>query len=374
MTEARTNTRNTPAMTTDLDSGIKNLLLNCAKVSSGESLLIVHEDARLGWYDDKVARAVCDCAELLGLKTTMQMVGAPSLSKDSALIDQIGQHDSTIFFARVGDQDRFEDNAGQERSVMVYARDLESLSSEFGRTHHQAMSDIKSAINTVVLGASEITITCPLGTRFSGRPPALALEDDSDVTVRRFPLGVPQPVPASGFSGQVALTRYLTPTGSKPYDPPNCKIDGVVMAQVEAGRIVRFEGPESAVSDITAHYQRVSEQLNIDRDCVHSWHAGIHPGSAYPHSVDDDPDRWSNNVFTHPRFLHFHTCGDYAPAEICWMILDPTIEIDGQNLWENGRLILSNFSTTAAVLKTWPELSGLFQSPHGPIGFEHSRT
>jgi len=359
-------------MTTDLDSGITNLLLNCAKVASGESLLIVHEDPQLGWYDAEVAQAVRDRAQQLGLKTTMQSVGAPSLNKDQILINQIGQHDSTVFFARIGDQDRFEDNAGQERSVMVYARDVASLSSPFGRAHHQAMSEFKYAINKVVLGAQEINVTCPLGTRFSGRPPAMALEDDADVTVKRFPLGVPQPVPAAEFSGQVALTRYLTPTGSKPYDPPNCRIDGVVMAHVEAGRIVKFEGPEPAVSDVKNHYQQVSEQLGIDRDCVHSWHAGIHPGSAYPHSVDRDPDRWSNNVFTHPRFLHFHTCGDYAPAEICWMVLDPTIEIDGRNLWENGRLTPTNFSATNAVIEKWPELSELLRSPDGPIGIESS--
>ena len=355
-------------MSPDLESGIENLLVNCAGVESGETLLIVHEDPKLGWYDADIAEAVRTRAEALGLKTTMQQVGAPELTKDPALIDQISQHDSTVFFARVGDQDRFEDTNGQERSVMVYARDTGSLSSAFGRAHHQAMSEFKNAINQITLGANQIEIKCPLGTHLTGSPPPLALEDDADVTVKRFPLGVPQPVPASGFSGQVALTRYLTPTGSMPYEPPNCKIDGIVMVQVNEGRITGFDGPDRSVEEVRKHYDNVSLQLGIDRDCVHSWHAGIHPGSAYQHSIHDDPDRWSNNVFTNPRFLHFHTCGDYAPAEICWMILDPTIRVDGQKLWDAGKLLPASFLATGAVIEKWPELKELFDTPAGPIG------
>ena len=355
-------------MSPDLDSGIENLLINCAKVESGETLLIVAEDPDLGWYDADVAEAVKAKAEALGLKTTMQLVGPPELTKDPVLLDQISKHDSTVFFARVGDQDRFEDTNGQERSVMVYARDAQSLSSAFGQAHHQAMSDFKNAINQITLGANQIEVTCPLGTHLTGSPPPLALEDDADVTVQRFPLGVPQPVPAAGFSGQVALTRYLTPTGSMPYDPPNCRIDGTVMVQIEAGRITGFEGPDASVAEVNKHYDNVSSQFGIDRDCVHSWHAGIHPGSAYRHSIHDDPDRWSNNVFTHPRFLHFHTCGDYAPAEICWMVLDPTILVDGEKLWDSGKLLPSNFPATRAVIEQWPELKDLFDAPAGPIG------
>lgn len=357
-------------MMSNLEAGISNLLLNCAEVKSGETLLIVHEDPALGWYDETAALAVRDKAQAMGLHTTLLKVGAPELEKDPALLDQIAKHDSTIFFARVGDQDRFADNNGHERSVMVYARDAANLSSPFGRLHHQAMIELKAAVNDVVLSASEVSVACPLGTQISGNVPAVERENDADVTVRRFPLGVPQPVPAGGFSGRVALTRYLTPTGSKPYDPPNCWIDDVVMVKVSAGRIVGFDGPPDSVAAVENHYDQVSKQLGIDRNFIHSWHAGIHPGSGYPQSVHDDPDRWSNNVFTHPRFVHFHTCGAYAPGEICWMVLDPTICVDGTALWEAGRLVPSNFAETHKVVQRWPELARQLDAPAGPIGFE----
>ena len=355
-------------MKNDLEKGISNLLLNCAELKSGETLLLVHEDPALGWYDHEAAQAVLDTAKAMGCETTLLEVGAPGLAKNQELLDQIDGHDSTIFFARVGDQDRFGDNNGKERSVMVYARDAANLSSPFGQVHHRAMIDLKQAVNDVVLGGKEVTITCPLGTRFSGSVPAVERENDADVTVKRFPLGVPQPVPAGGFSGQVALAHYLTPTGSKPYDPPNCRINGVVMVHVEMGRITGFEGPDEDVAAIEHHYDRISSHFGIDRNFIHSWHAGIHPGTGYPSSVHDDPDRWSNNVFTHPRFVHFHTCGAYAPGEICWMVLDPTIEVDGKALWQNGEMKPSRFDATQNVLNQWPELQKQFEAPAGPIG------
>ena len=357
-------------MENDLEKGVTNLLLNCAELKAGETLLVVHEDPKLGWYDDTAALAVRDKAKAMGLETTWLQVGAPGLEKDSGLLQQIDNHDSTIFFARVGDQDRFGDNYGKERSVMVYARDAENLASPFGQVNHRAMMELKQAVNEVVLGGQEVMITCALGTRFSGSVPMVERENDADVTVRRFPLGVPQPVPAGGFSGQVALTHYLTPTGSKPYDPPNCKIDGVVMAQVELGRITGFDGPADAVAAVERHYDHVSSHFGIDRNFIHSWHAGIHPGTGYPRSVHDDPDRWSNNVFTHPRFVHFHTCGAYAPGEICWMVLDPTIEIDGQALWKDGAMVPSQFPAIQQVLDRWPELQRQFDAPAGPIGLQ----
>jgi hypothetical protein len=82
----------------------------------------------------------------------------------------------------------------------------------------------------------------------------------------------------------------------------------------------------------------------------------------------DDPDRWSNSVFTNPRFLHVHTCGNYAPGEICWMLLDPTVSIDGTRMWDNGRFIPNAFSKTEQCIESWPELAPLFENPAQSIG------
>ena len=42
------------------------MLLNCADLKAGDSLLIVHEDPALGWYDREMADALADEARTLG--------------------------------------------------------------------------------------------------------------------------------------------------------------------------------------------------------------------------------------------------------------------------------------------------------------------
>lgn len=348
--------------------GARNLLVNCAEVQPGESLLVVEEDPALGWYDREVPSIIAEEAGKLGLAVDRLTVGAPTNNGNAAVTDAVARHDCTIFFARLGDQDRFGALPPGTRSVMSYVRDPAMLASAYGRVEHQALVAVKEAVNVVTLGAERIEIRCPLGTAISGTRSAVEPEGPADVSVRRFPLGVPQPIDASSYSGQVALARYLTPTGSGVYDPACLPLPDVVMAQVEAGRIVGFEGSAETVARVREHYARVSDTFGIDPDVVHSWHAGIHPACAYDPPAGDDPDRWSNSVFTHPRFLHFHTCGGYAPGEISWNLLDHSVLADGVALWDQGRLQLQAFAQTAACAEAWPSLAAHFARPSERIG------
>ncbi|MBL4727062.1 MAG: hypothetical protein JKY83_10395, partial [Rhizobiaceae bacterium] len=258
------------------------------------------------------------------MTATFLAVGEPGNDVDPAVDAAIAAHDCTIYFARIGDQDRFSELPPGKRSVMVYARTIEALASAYGSTSYIAFTALKNAIDDIMLAAQNIEITCPLGTRFSGSSSEKVREEKSDVSVLRFPLGVPLPLEATEFSGQVALAHFLTPTGSKSYLPASIALENTTLAEVKNGRISGYSGEADQIEKIEHHYEMVAEQFGIDRDVVHSWHAGIHPGISYAASAADDPDRWSNTVFTSPRFLHFHTCGNYAPAEICWMVLDPT--------------------------------------------------
>ena len=64
----------------------------------------------------------------------------------------------------------------------------------------------------------------------------------------------------------------------------------------------------------------------------------------------------------------FHTCGIGPPGEICWMIVDPTISIDGVALWENGKLHPERFEVTRRVLEDSPALAAAFQAAPGALG------
>lgn len=351
-----------------LSDAARNLLQHCGNFAPGSEILILHEDPALGWYDDALPARIALEAERLGLRPKCVMVGAPSEPLDPTTAELSERYGNVVYFARIGDQDRFAAVQPGKTKVMCYIRNEEMLASAFGRTDHRAMLSLKKAVDQVLMNAQQIEITCPLGSHIIGSPPESVPADSADVSIRRFPLGVPQPLAGQGFSGKVALARYLTPTGSQAYEPAFLKMEETVFAQLEAGRILSFFGHDVAVRSVEKHYAHVSRLFDIDPAAVHSWHAGIHAGCSYGWKAEDDPDRWSNTVFNSPRILHFHTCGAYAPGEICWMLLDPTVRIDGTALWEDGCLRPERFAQTQSCLEQWPELLTLFKTPSMRIG------
>lgn len=354
----------------DPDKGADNLLINCAGVHAGDRLLIVHEDPALGWYDREAPQAVAARARKLGLAVTMLEVQGPSQTGalPPEILDAIAAHDQTIFFARLGDQNRFSPGGAAKPAIMSYALDAEMLGSAYGHFPYAAFVDLKDALNDTMDSAAEIHIGCPNGTDLSGHP-VIAPAKAVDVTIKRFPMGIYKPVMAAGFSGKVALTRHLTPTGSRSYSPASIPLRDTVWAYMDGNRINSFEGTPATVSAVEEHYSRIAEKFGIDPMYVDSWHSGLHPACRYAAAADDNPDRWSNSAFPNPRILHFHTCGAYSPGEICWMVFDPVITLDGKALWEAGHLDRGFNAHIISVFEKWPDLQLLFDYPARQIGF-----
>ena len=321
----------------DLEAGAANLVFGCAEITPDQRVLVVTEHPSLGWFDRNAAGAVADVARRAGADVSTLTVGDPAERPSENLRRSLLQADVAIFFARIGDQERFVNHGDDPLRIVSYARTDKALASSFGTTDHGEMCALKSAVDRALMDAARIEISCPQGTRLTGPGPAKTAEAP-DVTVRRFPMCVPAPVSAKGFSGEVVLEGYLTPTGSQVYEPASLLLPEPVIAEVERGRIVRFRGAAAIVSRIEAHYKAVADRFGIEADIVHSWHAGIHPGCTFEGDIDADPDLWSNTAFGSPDYLHFHTCGDYPPGEICWMVASPTISADGQAIWSRGAL------------------------------------
>ena len=401
-----------------LAQGAHNLLVHCAGLRPGASVAVVHEHPTLGWYDLAAPLAVAAEARRLGAVPTVVPVGGPGNEPDPRAVAAVAAHDFAVFFSRMGDQDRFEKPAPGKTVVMCYARDAAMLASSYGRTDHRALLDLAAAVDRILSRAGRIRITCPLGTDLagpgaarragrreaggsngaagmerersmaapcgtseangapgpagpetaSGSEPRQPHAGGTEMAVRRFPMGVHRPVNASGFSGRVVLAPYLTSTGSKVYAPACLALETPVIAEVAHGRLTGLDGEAGLVERVRAHYRMVAVRFGLDAGAVHSWHAGIHPGCAYPRDAAEDPDRWANNVFTNPRFVHFHTCGAEPPGEICWTVLDPTIEVDGAALWERGRLRPEAFAPSRDCLLRWPALERLFAAPSRVVG------
>ncbi|QXT40293.1 hypothetical protein [Gymnodinialimonas ceratoperidinii] len=347
-------------------SGARNLLKNCARAQAGQSLLIAHEPADLGYFDGKVVGHVAREARDLGLHVRLIDVGfdAENPQLSPALLEQVEHADIVLFLARLGDQLRFCHMPEGKTIVTSFAATEELLGSGFGTGHYHAFEALKAATDRALGHAREVRLTCPRGTDVRG---ATQL-DGADTRLKRFPLSVFAALPAARFSGRVALPGFLTGTGSKYYTPYHLSLDGPLLALFSKGRLTGFAGAPHAVAQAEAHYDHVAGKFDLDRNTVHSWHAGIHPGCGFPWTLEEHTERWGGTAFGNPRLAHFHTCGAYAPGEISWNVIDPTISLDGVPIWEDGVFQAHRLSGVAEIFSQYPDVAAMFASPDRAIG------
>lgn len=352
--------------------GARNLLVNCAGLAPGGRLLVLSE-AATGYYGPGLADAVMRAAGRLGITAERREVGFDPAAADPGedLAQAMRQADRVLFLARLGDQIRFRPAIAPVNPVVSYAIDAPMLASGFGRAHHGAFLELKDCLNQALARARRIRVTCPLGTDFDG-PGAAFPTDNAEVTITRFPLSVFTPIPAARYRGKIAQAGFLTGTGSHYYAPYSQALRDVLTVEFDGNRITRFLGDAADVAAAEAHYRRVAGLLGIKADHVHSWHAGIHPGCAYPRQAGEDLERWSGAAFGNPRILHFHTCGAYAPGEISLNVVDPTIRLDGVAVWDAGRLYPDRVPGGAEILARYPCAAALFAAPSREVGLAPS--
>ena len=349
-----------------LQAGIDNMFFNCIAANAGESLAIIREQGGDDYYSPTLADLIAAHGRNRGLDVVV--VDTPFVEDASEFPTDISRVmeavDHTLFLARIGDQARFTELDGAGTKTVCYALDEESFASAFCSADYRFFVRLKSLVNAAIFGGKRIEITCAAGTNLVGISPRDPGDDNvGDVSVRRFPLSVFRPVPANTFSGRVALSKWLTQTGSRYYQPDSILIDGVVIALIEEGRIVDFEGNAREVAKVRAHYDFVARKYSIDGDIVHSWHAGIHPQNGYSGLAVDKLTRWSGSAFGNPRYLHFHSCGDYAPGEICMSVFDPTITVDGTAMWRDGSFEFADTAEVRGLQAEYPGMRELFDLP-----------
>ena len=351
-------------------AGVENLLFKCIGAHPGDSLFIIAEEEG-GYFSRSLASHIATLARSYCLDTriinTNFAEDATILPKEIANI--LDATDHILFLARIGDQVRFTELSGRSSKTMCYAQDEESFMSEFCSADYQFFLKFKNIVNAALWGEKKITISCSSGTKLQGISPKYTDTDIvGDVTIKRFPLNVCQPIPTATFSGVLAMSKWLCPTGSRFYQPDHVLINSVVYAHIENGRIVDFDGSESDVKKVRQHYEMVAQRYNIDRDIVHSWHVGIHPQNGYFGLASDNLARWSGSGFGNPRYLHLHSCGDYAPGEICISVFDPTISVEGVDLWRNGDLLIADTPLALELMAMYPGMRQLFENPNRNFG------
>ena len=348
--------------------GAYNLLVNCGQACAGERLLLCYEQESLDFYDRAIVEDVCACAQEIGLEVMPYVLDFDPVidTVPAQLAAAIAAADLTVFLARLADQMRFGRFKSDQRTILSYALNSASLASPFGTVHYKASLALKQVIDTAVFGASEVVVSCKAGTYFKGS--IAASPDGGDVNLRRFPMLVNTPAPASGFAGRIALPGFLVGTGSKYYHPFGVTFDAPLFAVFEGNTLLGFEGQKSDEDKANQHLDMVAGRFEIDRNFVHSWHLGIHPKCYFDGVAVDQFESWSGSAFGNPRLLHVHTCGAYAPGEVCWNVVDPTLVADGVTIWEDGVLLPERVPGGREVLAEYDDLRRAFLAPDRRIG------
>ncbi|MCL3883529.1 hypothetical protein [Marivita sp. GX14005] len=350
-------------------AGAENLLKNCAELQRGERLLIAYEPEGHGYFEGGVRAGVAQAAQRMGAQVTLFDVGFSPIATalPPELLARMEEADVVVFLARLGDQLRFAEMPEHPRIVVSFAVSCDMLGSPFATLSHGAMLRLRDCVTAALDAAAEVHLGCPRGTDCRGRP-VMPPAESGGTTLRRFPMSVSKPVPALSFSGRIAPCGFLIGTGADFYTPYSVEFDGRLLAIMENGRLLGFEGEAGDVAAANAQYDRVAERFGIDRNAIHSWHAGIHPACAYREPARKNYECWGGLAFGNPRILHFHSCGAFAPGEISLNVLDPTIEIDGVAIWESGRLCPERLPGGAALLSDHPDLARLVADPDRRVG------
>lgn len=346
-----------------LQEGARNLLINCAGVQAGDRVLVVREERGAGYFDDSVPDLVEN--EARDLDAHVHSLHAPLIEGPEdfpdRVVDAMQETDHTIFFTRIADQMRFTWMPGSGSKTMCYALGLGTLGSEACRVPYGLMQRTLEKLQGELDRTREWRVTCPLGTDVSGR--CESVEDTPDrkpkFTVRLFPLGAFRPFSCRNMSGRL-VTQWFPPVFTHRYSPFGLFLEEPISVLVERGRIVEFEGNADLVGRVRRHYEAVGKEFG-DPYTVESWHGGTNPKVFSPIRAKDNIEMWGGIMHAHPRWTHFHTCGDTKPGEINIITIDPTIYIDGAVYWQDGRLLFLDRTDVRAVLDDYPGWQNAFE-------------
>ena len=346
----------------DPEAGARNLLVNCAGVSPDDHVLIVSEEPGGCHYDEAAALCVEKVARQICSKVTAMPAPLPKKAGDfpAELIEAMNVCDHTVFLSRLADHARFMPSPGKCSKTICYALDEELLGSPYATLPHGLMTKLLRKLEAELSAARMWTITCPLGTDAHGTFEWRG-DKDEDFTFGLFPVTTFKPVPCVTMTGKVALAHWLIPGGKANYEPAFHPISKPVFAHVRDGKLCSLEGDREAVEPLQDHCDMVAAKFGIDRDFVHSWHVGLNPHTFYAGDAHAELERWGSVSFSSPRYLHFHTCGDYAPGEIAWSVFDPTVAIDGVEFWREGSFVWLERPDNAALIAGYPGAECLFE-------------
>jgi hypothetical protein len=336
--------------------GATNLLDHCLNARPGQTLLIVGEEGPEAHFDRVLCDQVAEVAGQLGIDVRVVIVPVTNTASDisSDLANAIVVADHTVFFARMADQIRFLGIEGARSMFACYVLEPDLLDDPFTGVDHRFFQDVHDLLVEQIEQSATFRIQCPDGTDLMGKTRISPEEGGLEAfAVKPFPIVIFPPIDASGMSGRLALAHQLTSSSTNIYEDSVLMPRSPVMATVESGRLVSFEGDPAEAARISAHFERIGAMTGGDPFAINSWHAGINPLTHCTFDPQTDTERWGTAAFGSPRYTHFHACGP-EPGDIAINLFDTTITFDDAVLWRDGRFVFMDRPEVRALQETYP--------------------
>ncbi|MEC9341571.1 MAG: hypothetical protein VX663_08825 [Pseudomonadota bacterium] len=321
----------------------RNMLVDGCNIGDGTEVLVVNEYGRT-----EPALADIIEQECRGLGARVHVLWSdPVTGPDDMprpVVSAFEHVDVTIFNHMIAGLLRCVPFNGTGLKMLNFLTTWDTMGSPFGSAPYAVWLEVLKKLAPRMMQGKEWRITCPLGTDYRGRHEPAAMKKPEPktkgatgdgFTMRTFPLGVSPQYDALKANGTLAI-QWLTPSGIHAID--GLALPSPVLAQISDGHMTGFEGDAAAVAMLKNHLETCGKSFGKDPYVVNSWHAGINPTCVTPISAREDLNEWMFMAHANPRIVHLHSVGEESPGELSIPIIDPTIEIDGDKVWEGGRL------------------------------------
>ncbi|WP_448508055.1 hypothetical protein [Immundisolibacter sp.] len=331
----------------DVRRAARNMLIDGCEMKAGDEVLILNEN---GITEPAASDIIEDEARKLGGRVHVMWTDTVKGPEDMppSVVKAFESPDVTIFNHMIAGVLRMVPFNGRGMKMLNFLQTWDQLGSPFGQVPYKVWLEVLKNLGPRLGSAKSWHITCPLGSDLSGPIPqpgqspkqakADAKATGDGFTLRTFPLGVCQVFDSMQASGRLVV-RWLTPSGIHVFEPNGIALASPVMIEIHHGRITGFDGDPQAVAQLRAYMEKCGGAVGKEPYIVNSWHAGINPRCAVTAGPDQGLDQWMYMVHANPRIVHFHAIGPVQPGEMSIPVVDPTIEFDGEKVWDAGRLV-----------------------------------
>jgi hypothetical protein len=338
----------------EIEAGAKNLLLNCAELEPGDSILLVGEKSEAPYFDPLLCDDVAQVARSLGIEARVLLAEPVSNASEfpQFISDAMSTADKTIFFSRLGDQVRFMEASGNSKNIICYTLTRKHMSSPFASVNFKTMKRMHDLLTSQIIASTNYKIESDCGTSLSSEIIHDAQSTTSAVTeftLELFPVMIFPPVNFNKLTGQIVLREFLLSSSVHKYSDSAFILKSPIVAKIENSRMVEFEGDKKEIVKLKMQLERAAEITGGDAYVLNSWHTGINPYTFFDGNPYSDLELWGTVAYGSPRYTHMHAAGN-DPGDISIHLFDASISFDDQLFWDKGKFVFLDQPEVQAIL------------------------